>query len=130
MLSKLRKITEKITESTFSIAEDAIFEKAKKFLNDKFGAVGTVNELKLSGGNAFARVLLRGESTPIDIEVSGLSYQVRDGRFILYFERILCAQKEWIQALFDILTEKTGNKIEFEDGLKLLPLKAILPKKE
>ena len=126
MFTKLRKIT----ESAFSFAEDTVFEQAKKFLNDKFGNVGTVNELKLSGGNAFARVLLRGESTSTDIEVSGLSYQVRDGRFILYFERIRCAQKEWIQALFDILVEKTGGKVEFEDNLKLLPLRAILPSKK
>lgn len=125
MFSKLRKIT----NSTFSFAESAVLEKTKNILNEKFSTVGTIDDLKFSNGTASIRVLLRGESAPVYIEVAGLSYQTHSGRFILYFERIRCLQKEWLQAIFDIFTEKLEKKIEFEDSLKLLPLKAILPQK-
>lgn len=98
-------------------------------LNQKFGAVGQVDDLSLSKESVSITLSLAGEDKPLTLEVRGLSWSVSDGKMNLFFSELVCRDKLWVQEVFKLIAEKTGRVVSFPDSLKLMPLKMLLQKK-
>lgn len=108
---------------------DFISQQIINALNQKFGAVGRVENLSLDKERVSVTLALAGEEKPLTLEASGLSWNVSDGKMHLHFSELVCRDKLWVQEIFNLVAEKTGRVVSFPDGLKLMPLKMLLKKR-
>lgn len=108
---------------------DFINQQIINALNQKFGNIGSVDDLVFSKENIAITLSLNGEDAPITLEVDGLAWNTSDGKMNLFFENLVCRDKPWIQEIFKLIAEKTGRVVSFPDSLKLMPLKMFLQKK-
>lgn len=98
-------------------------------LNQKIGAIGQISDLDFSRNSVSITLDLAGEENPVRLEAHGLCYDVSGGKMNLYFDKLICRDKIWVQEIFKMLAEKTGRVISFPDNAKLLPLKMLLKKR-
>lgn len=86
-----------IGEAWGAVKDSAFESAAKLYLNQKIGEFGKVTrfELDRKGGRMFIEAELKGESSPVSIEVGNYEVQHRDGADYLTVRRVT-ASREWI----------------------------------
>ena len=79
------------------VKDNAFEAAAKLYLNQKIGDFGHVTRLELDRkeGRMFIEAQLKGESSPVSIEVGSYEVQHRDGTDYLTVRRV-SASREWI----------------------------------
>lgn len=104
-----------------------ISDQLTKYLNQRLDRIGSVDSLEIATGSLKATLNLRGEEVPIRLEFSGIYWNSEDGKFNLHYDRA-CASREWIQAVFDYVGEKSGKVLTIPDTISLMPLKMLFEK--
>ncbi len=98
------------------------------FLNQRFGEIGQVSDFDFSNGNLKISLALKGEPEIITLCANDICYTVSDGKMNLHYSS-LSSTKEWVNEIFKVVSEKTGNSFSFPDSMRLMPLKMMIPKK-
>lgn len=92
--------------------------------------VGNLTKFSFSGGNLILTLELKGEEdVPVELSINNIAYRVEGGNMNIYFESA-SASRPWLQGVFELIGEKTGNKFSIPDSMRLMPLKMLLPKKK
>ncbi|MDR0535000.1 MAG: hypothetical protein LBG65_01360 [Puniceicoccales bacterium] len=97
------------------------------YVNPKITDIGAVDAVEF--GDASVRVSLRlnGEVDPVQISVSGVSWESEAGCMRIHYEKI-AAFRPWVQGLVDFWGKKTGNSFVFKETATHYPLRMIFPK--
>ncbi|MDR1816903.1 MAG: hypothetical protein LBR07_01705 [Puniceicoccales bacterium] len=105
-----------------------ISDQLAKFLNSRLEDVGRVTALDVGRDGVTATLELRGEPEPLQLSLTGISWDAADGRFHLHYTGAT-ASKEWLQALLVLLGKRFHQRVSLPDKFSLMPLKMLFPKK-
>jgi hypothetical protein len=98
-----------------------------RLLSERLGTAGKVLSVSLDKGEVHLKLELRGQPTPVELFAEGLRWEPDEGYIILRWDRA-GSSLEWADALLRETGERNGRSLRLKDGLRLLPLKALLPR--
>jgi hypothetical protein len=98
-----------------------------RLLSERLGKAGKVLSISLDKGEANLKLELRGQPTTVELFAEGLRWEPHEGYIILRWDRA-GSSLEWADVLLREASERSGRSLRLTDGLRLLPLKALLPR--
>jgi len=98
-----------------------------KVLGDRLGAAGRVAAVSLGRGSLRVRVELRGQPAPVEVFAEGACWEPDGDHVVVRWERE-GSSLEWADTLLRAEGERAGRRLRLRDGLRLVPLKLLLPR--
>lgn len=103
---------------------EAVLAKA---LGDRLGGAGRVSALSLGRGSVRLTLELRGQPGPVDLFAEGLAWTPDGDHLVLRWESA-GSSLEWADLLIREAGRRCERRIRVPDGLRLAPLKLLLPR--
>lgn len=98
-----------------------------KLIGARLGAAGSVRAVALGRGSLRLTLDLVGQGGPVEIAAEGLRWEPDGDRVIVRWDR-LSSTLPWVDALLADHTRRAGGCARLADGLRLAPLKFLLPR--
>lgn len=98
-----------------------------RLLGERLGAAGTVRSVALGRGSVRLALDLAGQGATVEVAAEGLRWEPDGDHVVVRWDR-LASSLPWVEALLGEVTRRTGGRARVPDGLRLAPLKLLLPR--
>lgn len=98
-----------------------------KALGERLGEAGRVASVSLGRGSLRLVLELRGQPRPVELYAEGARWEQDGDHLVVSWERA-GSDLEWADILLRAAGERAGRRLRLPDGLRMLPLKLLLPR--
>lgn len=96
-------------------------------ISERLGAAGKATSVSLGAGSVRLTLELAGQAAPVEVFAEGARWEQDGDHVVVRWERA-GSSLEWADALIRAAGERSGRRLRLADGLRLVPLKLILPR--